>query len=161
MLYRGTLEAAAQYIGRYNRAAAVTWVISITTIILLIWNPTKDVILGWIPNEVELPFYTEAMSTAIVLKFREFLEGRIKRLWDSLKNTSNAALSVAVAFVGLLPHLGKFYRGQQNQHALGRGEPPDPRLSAKGLNLLSIIVSLVLRAIPIAIALHTLVINIA
>ena len=161
MLYRGTLEAAAEYVGRYNRVAAVTWVISITTIILLIWDPTKDIFLGWIPDGVELPFYTEAMSTAIVLKLREFLEGWGKRLRDSLKNTGNAALAVAVAFVGLLPHLGKFYRGQQNQHALGRGEPPDPRLSAKGLHLFSIIVSLVLWAIPIGIALHTLVINVA
>lgn len=73
----------------------------------------------------------------------------------------NAALSVAVAFVALLPHLGKFYRGQENLHALRGGAPADPRVSAKGLNIFSIIVSLILWAIPIGVTLHTLIINIA
>ena len=160
MLYRGKLEATAEYLGRYNRLASVSWVVSITTVILLIWEPSKDIILGWIPDGVELPFYTEAMGTAILLKFREFLEGRIKKAWDALKDTGNAVLRVFVAFVPLLPHLGKFYRGQENLHRLGRGEPPDPRLSVNKINCFSIIVSLVLWVIPVGIGVHMLFINI-
>ena len=153
------LESVALCIGRHNSKAAITWVISITTVVLLVWEPTKTTLLGWIPSDVELPFYTEAMSTAIVLKFREFIGDRIRAIWEAIQQTGNAALRVFVAFTGLIPFLVQMHRREVNLHEAGLGKAPDPRLSIRGLNCFSVVVSVVLWLVPIGMVLHVLIIN--
>ena len=153
------LESVAPCIGRHNSKAAITWVISITTVVLLAWEPTKTTLLGWMPNDVELPFYTEAMSTAIVLKFKEFIGDRIRKVWEAIQQTGNAALRLFVAFSRLIPFLAQMHRREVNMHEAGLGKAPDSRLSIRGLNCFSVVVSVVLWLVPIGMVLHVLIIN--